>query len=376
MNWSWRIGRLAGIEVRVHATFFLLVTWVAWGNYAVRDSLEDALGGVLFIALLFGIVVLHELGHALTARRYGVATRDITLLPIGGVARLEGMPENPRHELAVAVAGPAVNVVLAVMLGGLALALEVDIRPGAATDNILAQLVWINVALATFNMLPAFPLDGGRALRAVLAMRMPAVRATEIAARLGQALAVVLGIAGLFGNIVLLLVAVFIWMGARAETGAAQLKDAMSGLTAGQAAIRELHVLAPSDRVGAVVEHALHSFQRDFPVLEHGRIAGVLSHRALLSALSEGGLDTLVSTLMEPRPATVPPTMGLSKALEALQKAPCRCVLVVEGNGALVGLLTVDAVGELIAVREAVRKHDGHSPFVSAMARRTTTPGS
>lgn len=375
MKWSWKIGRLAGIEVRVHATFFLLVTWVAWGNYAVQDSVEDALAGVLFIALLFGIVVLHELGHALTARRYGVATRDITLLPIGGVARLEGMPENPRHELAVAVAGPAVNVVLAVVLGGLALALGVDIRPGAATENLLAQLVWINVALATFNMLPAFPLDGGRALRAVLAMRMPAVRATEIAARLGQALAVVLGIAGMFGNVILLLVAVFIWMGARAETGAAQLKDAMSGLTAGQAAIRELHVLAPNDHVGSAVEHALHSFQRDFPVVDHGRAAGVLSHRALLSAVSEGGLDTLVRTLMEPQPATVPPTMGLSKALEALQKAPCRCVLVVEGDGALVGLLTVDAVGELIAVREAARKHDGPSPFVSATARKVV-PGS
>ncbi len=367
MKWSWKIGKLAGIEVRVHATFFLLVTWVAWGNYATQGSVQAALAGVTFIALLFGIVVLHELGHALTARRFGVATRDITLLPIGGVARLERMPDNPRHELAVAVAGPGVNVVLAAGLAIAGLLLGTDIRPSASTENLVAQLLWINVALATFNMLPAFPLDGGRALRALLAMRMPDVRATEVAARLGQALAVVLGIAGLFGNVVLLLIAVFIWMGARAEAHAAQLKDAMSGLSAGQAAVRELHVLSPDDRASTAVEYALHGFQRDFPVLEHGRVAGVLSHRALLSALSEDGRDFRIGTLMEPHPTTVPSSMGLSKALEALQEAPCRCVLVVDSDE-LVGMLTIDAVGELIAVREAVRKHEG--PFVSAMARR------
>lgn len=367
MKWSWKIGRLAGIEVRVHATFFLLVTWVAWGNYAAQGSAQAALDGVLFIALLFGIVVLHELGHALTARRYGVATRDITLLPIGGVARLERMPENPRHELAVAVAGPAVNVVLAAALAGIGLALGIDLRPGAAADNLLAQLVWINVALATFNMLPAFPLDGGRALRAFLAMRMPEVRATEVAATLGQGLAVVLGIVGLFGNVVLLLIAVFIWMGARAEVSAAQIKDVMSGLTAGQAAIRELHVLHPDDRVSTAVEHALHGFQRDFPVLEHGQVAGVLSNRAILSALSEDGRDLVVATVMEPNPAIVLPTMGLSKALETLQAAPCHCVLVVDGGGELVGMLTVDAVGELVAVREAVRKHEHPAPFASKL---------
>lgn len=367
MKWSWKIGKLAGIEVRVHATFFLLVTWVAWGNYATAGSVQAALAGVTFIALLFGIVVLHEFGHALTARRFGVATRDITLLPIGGVARLERMPDNPRHELAVAVAGPGVNVVLAAGLATAGLLLGIDIRPGASTENLLAQLLWINVALATFNMLPAFPLDGGRALRAFLAMRMPDVRATEVAARLGQALAVVLGIAGLFGNVVLLLIAVFIWMGAQAETHAAQLKDAMTGLSAGQAAVRELHVLSPDDRASTAVQYALRGFQRDFPVLAHGRVAGVLSHRALLSALSEDGRDMRIGELMEPHPTTVPPSMGLSDALEALHKAPCRCVLVVDSD-ALVGMLTIDAVGELIAVREAVRKHE--APFVSATARR------
>ncbi|MGH1340245.1 MAG: site-2 protease family protein [Nannocystales bacterium] len=371
MKWSWKIGTLAGIEVRVHATFLLLITWVGWGNYTTQGSMQAALAGVTFIALLFGIVVLHELGHALTARRFGVATRDITLLPIGGVARLERMPDNPRHELAVAVAGPGVNVVLAAGLATVGLLAGMDIRPAATTDNLVAQLLWINVGLATFNMLPAFPLDGGRALRALLAMRMPDVRATEVAARLGQALAVVLGIAGLFGNVVLLLIAVFIWMGARAETTAAHLKDAMSGLTAGQAAIRELHVLSVNDRVSTAVEYALHGFQRDFPVLEHGQVAGVLSHRALLSALSEEGRDSPVSTLMEPDPAMVPPTMGLSKALEALETAPCRCLLVVDSRGQLAGMLTVDAVGELIAVREAVRRRE--APFVPAMARGAAT---
>ena len=368
MKWSWKLGKLAGIELRVHATFFLLLAWVAWGNYASQGTISAALAGVLFISLLFAIVVLHELGHALTARRYGVPTRDITLLPIGGVARLERMPENPRHELAVAVAGPAVNVVLAAVLAIAGLLLGIEVGPAAALDHLLAQLVWINVALATFNMLPAFPLDGGRALRALLAMRMPDVRATEIAAALGQGLAVVLGIVGLFGNVILVLIAVFVWLGARAEATAAHVKDALAGMTAGQAAIRDLRKLRAGDSVGTAVAQTLQGFQRDFPVIDGGRVVGVLSHRALLRAISEHGSNAPVVAAMEPHPVIVPPTLELNKALEELDKAPCRCLLVLDAYGSLYGMLTVDAIGELVAVRDAVRTHE-HRPTQVRAAR-------
>src|SRR5579872_1955873 len=203
MKWSWRIGRLLGIDVYMHATFLILLVWLGVSYYLPQRRMDDVINGLTLIVALFGIVILHELGHALTARRFGIRTRDITLLPIGGVARLERMPEDPKQELLVALAGPAVNVVLAgilalmILLTGAALTV-LDSR--LAGGNFLSNLMWINVVLATFNMVPAFPMDGGRVLRALLAMRMDYVHATQRAASVGQALALVFGLVGLFYN--------------------------------------------------------------------------------------------------------------------------------------------------------------------------------
>ena len=228
MKWSWRIGRIAGIDVYVHSTFLLLLAWVAISHYLEHQRLADAAYGLFFIITLFGIVVLHELGHALTARQFGIRTRDITLLPIGGLARLERMPEDPRQELLVALAGPAVNVVLAGVLfailaftSGLAALNNVKLVGG----SFLANLVAVNVALAVFNLLPAFPMDGGRVLRAFLAMRMDYVRATQVAANIGQALALMLGFIGLSSNNpFLVFIALFVWMGAAQEASMVQMK--------------------------------------------------------------------------------------------------------------------------------------------------------
>src|SRR3990172_5668831 len=199
MKWSWRVGRIAGIDLYVHVTFVILVGWVALSHYLARRSGADALMGVAFILTLFAIVVLHELGHALTARRFGIPTRDITLLPIGGGARLERMPEDPMQELLVAVAGPAVNVGIAAVLAiliyvltGLSPHYELALVGG----DFLTKLMWVNLLLVGFNLIPAFPMDGGRALRALLARRGDYVRATQIAASIGQAIAIVFGVLG------------------------------------------------------------------------------------------------------------------------------------------------------------------------------------
>src|SRR5690606_35343714 len=201
MKWSTRIGTFAGIDVYVHTTFFILILWIAFAYWRVEQSVGAALAGVAFILALFACVVLHEFGHALTARRYGIRTRDITLLPIGGLARLERMPDEPIQELWVALAGPAGNVgIAAVLFASLSIAhvVALNYEFDIATGSCCANLLLVNVILVLFNALPAFPMDGGRVLRALLAMRMDYVRATQIAANMGQAMALMFGLVGLF----------------------------------------------------------------------------------------------------------------------------------------------------------------------------------
>src|SRR5688572_5738474 len=228
MSWRWRIGEWFGIVVYMHVTFLLLLGWVALISFNAGQGLVGALGGILFILLVFACVVLHEFGHALTARRYGIQTRDITLLPIGGVARLEKMPEDPRHELTVALAGPAVNVAIAAAIYaalGLFRGFPVPIAADLTQGDFAARLLSVNVFLAVFNLLPAFPMDGGRVLRALLATRINRRRATQIAANVGQVMAILLGAIGLFvvGNPFLVFIAIFIYLGAQGEAQTVEL---------------------------------------------------------------------------------------------------------------------------------------------------------
>jgi Zn-dependent protease len=219
MKWSWKLGRFAGIDTHVHASFLLLVAWAAWAAWTGVGTGLAVLLGVAFLLAVFGSVLLHELGHALTARRYGVRTRRIILSPIGGIAQLEGMPRRPRHELAVALAGPAVNFVLAAALWVVA-----PVFAGMPVlADLLGSVMLANLGLGLFNLLPAFPMDGGRALRAILAERVGTVRATETAVKVGRAIAVVMGVAGLvWGHLVLTLVAAFVWFAAGVERQAAR----------------------------------------------------------------------------------------------------------------------------------------------------------
>ena len=216
MNNSWHLGRIAGIDVRIHWTFLLLPVWIYLSNIAAGTGALAATVAVLFVLAIFGCVVLHELGHSLTARRFGISTRDITLLPIGGVASLERMPRSPWQELAIAVAGPAVNVVIAAALFvGLPL---VSFSLPTAVVGFLSSLAWVNVGLVVFNMLPAFPMDGGRVLRATLALRMPYRQATHVAVGVGKFVAFGLGLLGLMtGNLMLVFVAGFVFLAARGE---------------------------------------------------------------------------------------------------------------------------------------------------------------
>src|SRR6266446_9261548 len=245
MSWSLPIVRIAGIQLRIHITFLLLIVWLAFGYYSQGGSAVAA-SRVIFILLLFLCVVLHEFGHAFAAKAFGINTPDITLLPIGGVARLERMPEEPVQELIIAVAGPLVNVVIAIGLfvaGGYQGLLSPSNVEGG---GLVAQLLTINIMLVLFNLLPAFPMDGGRVLRALLATRLSYARATQVAATVGQGFAFFFGIVGLFGipglfhaNPFLIFIAFFVYIGASQEAALAQMRDVSRRFPVSSAMVRE-----------------------------------------------------------------------------------------------------------------------------------------
>ncbi len=356
-RWSWRIGEFAGIGVYVHATFLLLVGWLAFRHYRAGDSLAATVQGILFVLAIFGCVVLHEFGHALTARRYGVKTRDIILLPIGGVARLERIPDQPKQELWVAIAGPAVNVAIATLLY-LWLTLTGTLIPAesleVAQGPFLQRLMLVNIFLVVFNMLPAFPMDGGRVLRAFLAMRLPYPKATRIAASVGQGLALLFGFLGLIGNPFLLFIALFVWIGAAQESNMVQIKSVLGGIPLRSLMLTDFYRLGPGDPLSRAVDLTLAGSQKDFPVVAGERVVGVLTQDRLLRGLQESGGTVLVDQVMERDFELADPTELAESVLIRLQTSECRLLPVVRDDR-LVGLINLDNVGEYLQIQTALR---------------------
>lgn len=360
MAGSLKLGKIAGIKVFVHWTFFLLIGWIFTMHMMAGRGPTAAAMGVVFILALFGCVVLHELGHALAARRYGVATKDITLLPIGGVARLERIPRNPTHELVVALAGPAVNVVIAlVILIGLLAANRAElIRNGAALQgNFFVQLMAVNIFLVVFNLIPAFPMDGGRVLRALLARRMNYAKATILAARVGQVIAVGFAVVGLFilGNPMMVLVALFVFFGARNEAGAVQVTDSLTGVQVQDAMMTNFRVLNAGDLLSVAADELIHGSQQDFPVTDGEQVVGVLTRDDLVAALAQIGPERRVGEVMRPTCGVVSATDQLEKPYEMLRAENCSTVPVVR-EGHLVGMITLENILEWVMINTALRR--------------------
>lgn len=356
MKWAFKLGRLAGIAVYVHATFFLLILWLLWVHWRAGDSAAATVSGIAFVLSIFACVVLHELGHALAARRYGVRTRDIVLLPIGGVARLERIPENPVHELVIAVAGPAVNVVIAAVLFFALQAASAWVpieRLDTTSGPFLERLLAVNVFLVLFNLLPAFPMDGGRILRAGLALRMEHARATQVAAGVGQALALLLGFAGLFGNPFLVFIALFVWIGAGQEAHVAQFKHALGGIPLRTVMITDFRALRPDDTLGRAVELTLAGSQTDFPVVEDGRVVGVLTQPGLLRGLEGRGRGAAVAEAMERSFEIADISEMAESVFLRLQTCNCHTIPVVQ-RGELRGLVTMENLGEFLRIQGAL----------------------
>lgn len=355
---SWRIGRLFGIGLYVHWSFLLLIGWLVWVHTSAGDTAAQTVQGILLVLAVFGCVVLHELGHALAARRFGIPTRDITLLPIGGVARLERMPSDPVQELVVALAGPAVNVLIVLVLLPLVfmeLTAISDPMWVLTKENFALQLAVVNVLLIVFNLLPAFPMDGGRVVRALLATMMNYARATEIAAGLGQAMAVLFAIVGLFfwQNPFLALIGLMIFFGARQEVHAARLRTVLRGVPVRSAMMTRFYSLSPDEPLGPVLQALMITPQPVFPVLEDERVVGVLTQADLAAARTEN-FGGPVQERMRDASAAVVESDSLESVFDRLQSG--RALMVpVERDGRLVGIVTPQTVRQWMDYEAAAR---------------------
>jgi Zn-dependent protease/predicted transcriptional regulator len=358
MNWKIKLGEFSGIQVYIHITFALLLGWLGFLYWTRGTGLFSMLEGLSFIIALFVCVVLHEFGHALTAKRYGIKTRDIILLPIGGVARLERMPGKPWQELWVALAGPAVNVAIATILFAW-LQVSQTFEPfqnlTLTTGPFAERLLGANLFLALFNMLPAFPMDGGRVLRALLATRLDYSRATQYAANIGQGMAFLFAVLGFFTNPFLLFIAIFVWLGAAQEASMVQLKSAMSEILVKEAMITDFTTLRPSDPLKRAIELTLNTSQSDFPVVEDGEVKGILNQPILFNALQQRHQEISVGEVMLREFASVDSLEMLETAFLKLTSCNCQTLPVMR-NGQLIGLLTNDNLREFVKIQNALGK--------------------
>lgn len=360
MNWSITLIRIKGIDVKVHLTFVLILIWAAYRwSTSTGEGIMGAIFGVVATLLLFLSVTLHEFAHSLQALKYGIPVHDITLMPMGGLARIEEIPEEPGKEIRLAIAGPLVNFIIAALLFGVGLLL--DTRAIISLDELyrsmgqvswnglLAYLTMTNLLLGLFNLVPAYPMDGGRILRALLAKRMGRAKATQIATIIGQGLAFLMGLWGFMnGSYTLVLVAIFVWMGAGGENKDVQTKHALSDFSVRQAMTRASHTLKANDSLSKAVDYTLTSFQADFPVLEWGtnQVVGLLCETDLIKGLQTHGTNVPVRQVMRTQFPTVVADELLFDAHKRMRSARLRSIPVVDEQRNLVGMLRLEDINE------------------------------
>jgi Zn-dependent protease/CBS domain-containing protein len=356
---SFKLFSVQGIDIKVHITFPLILIWAAiqFGLLGQPSfSLSGAAFGVVVTLLLFICVVIHELAHSLTSTWMGYPVEDIVLLPLGGVSQIEEMPEGPGEELLMAIAGPLSNIVIAFFLGLLSLFSPRGLLSGLqqiASDpmalgweDTLPYLILTNIGLAAFNLIPAFPMDGGRVLRSLLATVMPQTQATNVAVRIGQGFAWLLGLGGLLtGNLIWILIAIFVYSGATQEGRMVRIRGILEGMNVRQAFSRDVRTISPSDPVSRAADLTLESFQADFPVCEEGRIVGLLTRTDIIRALKMREANTEVRRVMKTDFPALEPNDELFQVHQQMESSGLDALPVIE-SGEFAGLLTMRDVNE------------------------------
>ncbi len=357
MSWSLNIGKVAGTVVRIHLTFLLFLAWIFVASYAAGGA-ATAWSTLFYLVLLFLCVLLHEFGHIFTARAFGVPTPYVTLLPIGGVAQLERIPEEPWEEFLIAIAGPMVNVAITLALVFLAGA-ELNLRGAFALENshitMIDRLAVVNLFLAVFNLIPAFPMDGGRILRAALASKFGYVRATELAASIGQFVAYALGFIGLLYNPILIFIAIFVYLAASSEAHMVALRAASRGVPVSYAMVTHFEKLTPDNHLDSAVETLLQTGQSEFPVVDSaGKPVGVLGRNDIIRAIKTLGPNARVSQAMATEMPTISYRHTLEEAFKLLQQKASPAVGIIDAAGALVGIVTGETIAEMMMLRDAL----------------------
>jgi stage IV sporulation protein FB len=352
------IGQIMGTKIRLHMTFLFFLVGIG-AMLWIQSGFGAALFTVAFLILLFLCVLLHEFGHISAARSFGIFTPEVILLPIGGISRLERIPERPREEIIIAIAGPAVTLVIAIililLLGGLPDPLEV--LEGTTGRDLLGQLAYVNLVLFFFNLIPAFPLDGGRVLRAALASRLGYLQGTRIAAHVGQAIAILFGLYGIFiGHIILVLIAIFVFVAAGAEAGLVRLRAITSGLPAGESMITDFVVLEQAALISDATDALIRSSQSEFPIIgSDGHLKGMLTRNDIIKALHTSGAQTKACEAMHSEIPSVLRWQPMDEVIRLLATgAPA--VGVVDPDGRFAGYITSENLSEQLLIAKAVGK--------------------
>jgi Zn-dependent protease/predicted transcriptional regulator len=349
-SWSFRIATVAGIPIRIHFTFVLFLAWVG-----ISAGSSGGLAWTLFVIAIFFCVLLHELGHALVAKRLGVSTRDITLYPIGGVAMLDSRPK-PRQELFISLAGPAVNLVLAAILFVALLVTNRGIpavNGGLEHTSILAALLIANLTLAVFNMIPAFPMDGGRVLRAALGLKMTEAFSTQIAGGIGQGLAIIFGIVGLFTQgYILMLIAFFVFLGASQEVSSTVTRSFLHGHILSDAMQTSFKSLTSGESLQSAADMMIHGSQRDFPIMNGDEVIGVLTRNKVAEGLAADGGTGYVAGWMIRNFKVAEPDLPLEMALDMFPQNDTSPILIMQEE-TLIGMVTMETLSEFIMLEHA-----------------------